>query len=116
MRMIFLIEIATFVLTTKSFDPNPKPCRYGYGGKPFFRFPMDNLRARREDRGHLALYTAHFQRWGAAGPAGERSAALEAGALLGALHTAERLWLAAQGRPPLPVLVQEALALLWPAL
>jgi hypothetical protein len=76
------------------------------------------LRARREvlDRDYLGLYTTHFQRWGAAGPAGERSAAFEAGSLLGALRTAERLWVAGQGRPPLPVLVQEALALLWPAL
>lgn len=77
-----------------------------------------SLQARRAvlDQGYLTLYTAHFQRWGAAGPAGERSAAFEAGSLLGALRAAERLWVAGNGRPPLPVLVQEALATLWPAL
>jgi len=58
----------------------------------------------------------HFQRFGAAGPAGERGAALEADLLLAALRGAERLWMEGGGRPLLPVIVHEALALLWPAL
>jgi len=32
------------------------------------------------------------------------------------LREAERLWVAGNGRPMLPVLVHEALGLLWPAL
>ena len=35
---------------------------------------------------------------------------------LAALRGAERLWVRGGGRPVLPVLVQEALAVLWPAL
>jgi hypothetical protein len=76
------------------------------------------LRARRAelDRDYLEVLTRHFHRWGAAGVQGERLAELEAGLLLAALRGAERLWVRGQGRPVLPVLVQEALALLWPAL
>jgi AcrR family transcriptional regulator len=76
------------------------------------------LRARRTelDQDYLDLFTAHFGRWGAAGPQGDRTAALEACLLLAALWGAERLWVQGHGRPVLPVLVQEALALLWPAL
>lgn len=76
------------------------------------------LRARRAelDRDYLRLFAAHFGRWGAAGSHGERTAELEACLLLAALRGAERLWLKGCGRPVLPVLVQEALALLWPAL
>ena len=76
------------------------------------------LRARRAelDRDYLELLTAHFGRWGAAGPQGDRTAQLEACLLLAALRGAERLWVAGRGRPVLPVLMQEALALVWPAL
>jgi hypothetical protein len=76
------------------------------------------LRARRAelDRDYQELFAGHFGRWGAAGAQGERTAQLEAGLLLAALRGAERLWLQGQGRPVLPVLVQEALALVWPAL
>jgi len=76
------------------------------------------LRARRAalDQDYLELFAAHFGRWGAAGPQGERIAQLEAALLLAALRGAERLWVRGGGRPVLPVLVQEALAVLWPAL
>jgi len=76
------------------------------------------LRARRAelDRDYLGVLAAHFRRWGAAGTQGERIADLEAGLALAALRTAERLWVQGGGRPTLPVLVQEALAVLWPAL
>jgi len=76
------------------------------------------LRARRSelDRDYLDLLAAHFRRWGAAGVQAERLAEMEAALALAALRSAERLWVRGQGRPVLPVLVQEALALLWPAL
>lgn len=76
------------------------------------------LRARRGelDETWRALFRNHFGRWGAAGVAGERIAAVEADLTLAALRSAERLWLEGGGRPLLPVLVQEALATLWPAL
>ncbi len=76
------------------------------------------LRARRAelDLDYLELFAGHFRRWGAAGSQGERIAELEACLLLAALRGAERLWVKGGGRPVLPVLVQEALALLWPAL
>ena len=76
------------------------------------------LRARRAalEQDYLDLLTAHFSRWGAAGAQGERTAELEACLLLAALRGAERLWLKGRGRPVLPVLVQEALAVVWPAL
>ncbi len=76
------------------------------------------LRARRAelDQDYLDLFAAHFGRWGAAGAQGERIAQLEACLLLAALRGAQRLWLRGQGRPVLPVLTQEALAVLWPAL
>jgi hypothetical protein len=76
------------------------------------------LRARQAelDQDYLDLFAAHFGRWGAAGIQGERTAQLEACLLLAALRGAQRLWLRGQGRPMLPVLVQEALALVWPAL
>jgi hypothetical protein len=76
------------------------------------------LRARRAelDRDYRDVFAGHFRRWGAAGSQGERVAELEACLLLAALRGAERLWVQGQGRPVLPVLVQEALALLWPAL
>ena len=76
------------------------------------------LRARRAllDRAYLDVFTAHFSRWGAAGLQGERTANLEACLLLAALRGAERLWVQGRGRPVLPVLAQEALALLWPSL
>lgn len=73
------------------------------------------LRAQLDRDYHDAL-AAHFRRWGAAGPQGERIADLEAGLALAALRGAERLWVQGGGRPVLPVLVQEALAVLWPAL
>lgn len=68
------------------------------------------------DEGWRDLLREHFQRYGAPGPAGERVAALEAGLVLAALRGAERLWAEGGGRPLLPVLVHEALALLWSAL
>ena len=76
------------------------------------------LRARRAvlDQEYHAVLAAHFRRWGAAGTHGERQADLEAWLVLAALRGAERLWVRGHGRPVLPVLVQEALALLWPAL
>jgi hypothetical protein len=76
------------------------------------------LRARRAglDQDYLAVFSAHFRHWGAAGAHGERQAELEACLVLAALRGSERLWVRGQGRPVLPVLVQEALALLWPAL
>ena len=76
------------------------------------------LRARRAalELDYLAVLAAHFRRWGAGGTQGERVAELEASCLLGALQGAQRLWLRGQGRPVLPVLVQEGLAVLWPAL
>jgi hypothetical protein len=76
------------------------------------------LRAQRAvlDRDYQAVLAAHFRRWGAAGAHGERQAELEADLALAALRGAERLWVRGHGRPVLPVLVQEALSLLWPAL
>jgi len=76
------------------------------------------LRARQAelDRDYQEVFAQHFRRWQAAGVQGERLAELEASLVLAAIRGAERLWLAGQGRPVLPVLVQEALALLWPAL
>jgi len=76
------------------------------------------LAARRAelDRDYLEVFAEHFRRWGAAGVQGERLADLEAGLALAAWHGAERLWLRGQGRPALPVLAQEALAVVWPAL
>lgn len=76
------------------------------------------LRARRGvlDEAWGEMLEAHFLRWGAAGPAGERTSKLEAALVLAALRGAEGLWWQGNGRPRLPVLVQEALALLWPAL
>lgn len=65
---------------------------------------------------YLEVLADHFRRLGAGGPQGERIADLEAACLLGALRGAERLWVRNQGRPILPVLVQEALAVVWPAL
>ncbi len=59
---------------------------------------------------------AHFQRWGAADPAGRRATELEAWAVAGVLEGALDLWRLGSGRPTLPVLVHEALTLLWPAL
>jgi glyoxylase-like metal-dependent hydrolase (beta-lactamase superfamily II) len=77
-----------------------------------------SLRAARAalERDYLAVLATHFGRWGAAGVQGERIAQFEAGLALAALRSAERLWVAGHGRPVLPVLVQEALAVLWPAL
>lgn len=76
------------------------------------------LRARRAelDEGWRSLLRAHFVRWGAAGVQGERIARMEAELALAALRGAERLWLEGGGRPLLPILAQEALATLWPAL
>jgi hypothetical protein len=76
------------------------------------------LRARRAelDQDYRDLLAAHFNRWGAGGVQAERLAELEAGLALEALRGALRLWVRGHGRPVLPVLVQEALALLWPAL
>lgn len=76
------------------------------------------LRARRAalDEALVDRLAAHFLRWGAAGIQGERRAELEARLLVAALRGAEQLWRRGGGRPLLPVLVQEALALLWPAL
>lgn len=76
------------------------------------------LRARRAelDQDYQELFAGHFRRWGAAGSHGERVAELEACLLLAALRGAERLWVQGRGRPVLPVLFQEALAVLWPAL
>jgi len=76
------------------------------------------LRARRAalEAEYLEAFAVHFRRWGAGGAQGERASELEAACLLGALRGAERLWLRERGRPILPVLVQEAVGLLWPAL
>jgi hypothetical protein len=68
------------------------------------------------DRDYRALFSDHFRRWGAGGPAGERQAAFEAACVLAAFREAERQWVEGNGRPLLPVLVHEALAVLWPAL
>jgi hypothetical protein len=62
------------------------------------------------------VLAAHFRRWGAAGVHGERTADLEAALALAALRGAERLWVQGNGRPVMPVLAQEALGVLWPAL
>lgn len=78
--------------------------------------PRLRLRRGELDGEIQACLAAHFRRWGTAGPQGERSAELEAALVLTALRGAERLWVQGNGRPTLPVLVQEALALLWPAL
>ena len=76
------------------------------------------LRARRAvlDQEYLAVFAAHFRRWGAGGVQGERVADLEAACLLGALQGAQRLWVRGGGSPILPVLMQEALGVIWPAL
>lgn len=73
-------------------------------------------RASELESDYLACLAAHFRHWGAAGAMGERAAEFEAAALLGALRRAEGLWLEGRGRPQLPVLLHEALVLLWPAL
>ena len=76
------------------------------------------LRARRAalDEDFLAVFGEHFRRWGAAGVHGERVAEFEAACLLGALQGAQRLWVRGGGAPALPVLMQEALGVIWPAL
>ena len=76
------------------------------------------LRARRAEleRDYLAVLAVHFRRWGAGGVHGERVAELEAACMLGALQGAQRLWVQGGGTPILPVLMQEALAVIWPAL
>jgi hypothetical protein len=76
------------------------------------------LRARRAelDGDYREALAVHFRRWGAAGAQGERVGELEASLALAALRAAERLWVAGKGRPVLPVLAQEALAVLWPSL
>lgn len=76
------------------------------------------LRARRAelDLDYLEALAAHFRHWGAAGAHGERCAGTEAALALAAWQSALRQWLAGNGRPVLPVLAQEALTLLWPAL
>jgi hypothetical protein len=76
------------------------------------------LAARRAelDQDYRDALADHFRRWGAAGTQGERVADLEAELALAALRGAERLWVRGKGRPVLPVLVQEALAVVWPAL
>lgn len=76
------------------------------------------LRAHRArlDEDFRALLEAHFQRWGAAGHPGLRASAFEAALALGIYREAERQWVAGDGRPVLPVLVQEGLSTLWPAL
>ena len=76
------------------------------------------LRARRAllDLDYLAVLGAHFRRWGAGGTQGERVADLEAACAFGAIQGAHRLWLQGGGSPVLPVLTQEALGVVWPAL
>jgi AcrR family transcriptional regulator len=76
------------------------------------------LRGRRAvlEQEYREAFAAHFRRWGAAGPQGERLSSLEADLALAALRGAERLWVQGGGRPVLPVLAQEAVALVWPAL
>ncbi len=76
------------------------------------------LRGRGEalEADYREVFAAHFRRLGAAGAQGERIARLEADLLLAALRGAQRLWVQGRGRPVLPVLVQEALAVVWPAL
>ena len=73
-------------------------------------------RAAELEADYLACLAAHFRHWGAAGAMGERAAEFEAAALLGVLLRAEGFWLEGRGRPQLPVLLHEALVLLWPAL
>jgi hypothetical protein len=80
------------------------------------REPRLALRRAALDEAWRELLAAHFLRWGAAGPAGERHARVEADLTLAALRSAERRWLEGGGRPILPVLAHEALAILWPAL
>ncbi|HLO67095.1 MAG TPA: hypothetical protein VK188_08770 [Holophaga sp.] len=77
--------------------------------------PLRALRAAK-DEDFRAMLAAHFRSWGAAGIHGERVADLEAALALAALRNAERQWVLGNGRPVLPVLMQEALAVLWPAL
>lgn len=76
------------------------------------------MRQRRQelDMEIRTIFSAHFRRWGAAGLQGERCAELEAGFVMAALRGAEHLWVKGNGRPLFPVLVKEALGLLWPAL
>jgi len=78
--------------------------------------PALRLRRLALDQDYLGVLQDHFSRLGAAGPQGDRIAALEADLTLAALRGAERLWVQGHGRPVLPVLAQEALAVLWPAL
>jgi hypothetical protein len=80
------------------------------------REPRLALRRAVLDEAWRELLAAHFLRWGAAGPAGERHARVEADLALAALRSAGELWRESGGRPVLPVLVHEALAILWPAL
>ena len=78
--------------------------------------PALRARAQALEADYRDTLAAHFRQWGAAGTRGERVAQLEAQLLLAALRGAQRLWLEGRGRPMLPVLVQEALAVVWPAL
>lgn len=80
------------------------------------REPRLRLRRLVLDEAWRDMLVRHFARWGAAGPAGERVAALEAELTLAALRGVERRWVEGNGRPQLPVLAHEALAQLWPAL
>ncbi len=76
------------------------------------------LRARQSllDEALRQVFADHFRRWGAADPAGLRSCELEAWAVLGVVNGAQALWLEGNGRPTLPVLLHEAMVLLWPSL
>ena len=80
------------------------------------REPRLRLRRLALDEAWRGMLADHFARWGAAGPAGERAADLEADLTFAALRGAERRWIEGGGRPQLPVLAHEALAQLWPAL
>lgn len=80
------------------------------------REPRLRLRRLVLDEAWRGMLAAHFAQWGAAGPAGERAADLEAELALTALRGAERRWIEGGGRPQLLVLAHEALAQLWPAL
>ena len=77
-----------------------------------------DLRALRAalERDYLEVFRTPFRRWGAGGAQGERVSDLEAALALAALRGAERLWLEGRGRPMLPVLAQEALAVVWPSI
>lgn len=70
----------------------------------------------RHQQVRLNALIRHFETWEAATPEGQRAARFQAAWVVATLQTLEDTWVRQHGRPILPVLMHEGLALLWPAL